>query len=137
MSWADIAKTCRNKYNLLIEEPESLPTQFDNVEFIKPDPQDRSVKWARLQILEGDTRQATLGSGTANRYRTPGIMLVSLFVPAGVGDGKQRELADVISSKFRSVTYDGVVFHTPRINPIGRDGEWYQVNVTCPFHADD
>lgn len=140
MSFDNNAKICRDEYNTRIAEPaneDKLLTQYPNTEFTKPDPKERTTMWARFQVLEGSSKQVSLGKGTNNRYRTAGVMLIALFVPAGVGTGFQRRTADKIKLAFRSVTYSGVVFHTPEFKIIGRNGEWYQVNVSCPFHSDD
>jgi hypothetical protein len=110
----------------------TLPTQYDNDgSFERPE----SAPWCRFTILQGDTAQVTAGG--SKRFRQPGVAIAQVFVPAGEGDKRALELADAIKLAFRSVTAAGVIYRSPSVQNMGRrDGEW-QVNVSCPFFADD
>lgn len=128
-----IANAIRSRFKTQIADVESLATQYDNQKFDNPD----NTKWCRLTIKCGQTYQVSIGSPTGNRDRTPGVMIAQLFCPVGDGDGGLREVADAIREAFRRVTDTGVTFKTPSINEVGRNGAEWQINVNCPFYADD
>lgn len=95
--------------------------------------------WMRAAVRTAGTEQVAIGAtGTAgNRYRTSGSLLVSLFDASEKGDGVLLALADKIVGTFRSVTVQGVVFRTPSVATVGRFGGSWQVNISCPFYADE
>jgi hypothetical protein len=133
MSWSAIANIVRSRFKTQIADVESLVTQYDNQSLDNPD----NEIWCRLTIKSGETTQESIGSPSSNRDRTSGVMIAQLFAPIGKGDGELKELADVIRAAFKRVTQDGVTFKTPSIYEQGiREGMW-QINVVCPFYADD
>ena len=133
MTFEDLANTIRSRFKTQIADVKSLPTQYDNHDFDNPD----NEIWCRLTFNPGESSQVACGGPGANRFRTPGVMTAQLFAPVGQGDKDLLVLADAIKTAFRCVTDSGVVFKTPSIKRIGkRDGQW-QVNVNCPFYADD
>lgn len=133
MSWSAIANTIRSRFKNQIADAESLTTQYDNQSLDNPD----NEIWCRLTIKSGETTQESIGSPSSNRERTSGAMIAQLFAPTGKGDGDLKELAETIRAAFKRVTQSGVTFRTPSIKEQGkREGMW-QVNVVCPFYADD
>jgi hypothetical protein len=110
----------------------ALPTQYDNdASFDRP----VGAPWCRFTVLQGDTRQVSCGG--AKRFRLPGVAVAQLFIPIGEGDKRGLELADDVNVAFRSLTASGVKFMSPSVQNMGRqEGEW-QLNVSCPFFADD
>ena len=94
--------------------------------------------WCRFQILNGESEIRNLGGTIA---RTVGVALASVFIPSGRGDKIGLVVADEIVSAFKGVThtYGGVTvnFRTPSVQSIGRDGSWFQINVTIPYFTDD
>ena len=133
MSWSAMANTIRSRFKTQIATPESLITQYDNHSLDNPD----NEIWCRLTIKSGETTQESIGSPSSNRDRTDGVMIAQLFAPIGNGDGDLRELAETIRAAFKRVTESGVTFRTPKIKEIGRVGKEWQINVDCPFYADD
>ena len=94
--------------------------------------------WCRLQILTGESEGLNLGN---DQIRAQGIMLASIFTPAEEGDKLALELADEIVSACNSKTItlagNTTILRTPSVNPIGREGAWYQINVSIPFQSDN
>jgi len=133
MSWPAIANTIRGRFKTQIADAESLTTQYDNQSLDNPD----NEIWCRLTIKSGETTQESIGSPSANRDRTRGVMIAQLFAPVGNGDGELKELAETIRSAFKRVTQDGVTFKTPYIRELGMRNDSWQINVICPFYADD
>lgn len=132
MSIQTIASTIRNRFKTQVATPRTLPTQYDNHALAK-----QADLWCRLSVLFGQSEQASIGSPASNRYRTVGIMTAQLFLPVGKGEKNLYVMADYIVAAFRSVTDTGVTFRTPSITQVGRDESFWQVNVDCPFYADE
>jgi len=133
MTFEALANIIRSRFKTQIADSQSLQTQYDNQNYDNPD----NALWCRLTINYGNSLQVEMGGASGNRYRTPGVMTAQLFAPIGNGDKQLLEMADLIKTAFRCITDSGVFFQTPSIKRIGRkDSEW-QVNVDCPFYADD
>jgi len=133
MSWPAIANAIRSRFKDQIADVLPLTTQYDNQSLSNPD----NEIWCRLTINSGETTQKSIGNPGANRERTPGIMTAQLFGPIGNGDGNLKEKAESIRVAFKRVTDTGVSFGTPKIYEVKRIGKEWQINVNCPFYADD
>jgi hypothetical protein len=131
MTFADAAKEIRERFDINFAQAKEVPVEYPNVPFTPPP----SGVWARFRILWGDSFQATLGS--AKRFRTPGILEVQIFESVQKGDGCSLELGDVIKTLFRSTTVNGITWRTPSLATVGRDEQWWQTNVSCPFYFDE
>ena len=118
---------------------------WDNATFEGQDAADTNAGvWVRFQVLMGDSQQLDLGLAPA---KTNGIALASVFTLGGAGDKVALTLADEVVSAFRKTTVawddasDGVltnvVFQSPTVRNIGRDGAWFQTNVSIPFFTTD
>lgn len=109
---------------------------YDNTE--RDDPAPDADLWARVSVLPAASEVMELGSTVAH---TGGILLVSLFAKLGVGDKIALGAADTISAAFKqaAVTFEShqVDFRTPSVNPLGRDGGWWRVNVSVPWTTED
>jgi len=96
--------------------------------------------WARWQVREGETRQVALGIGgvPTRRFRTPGLVIVSIFVPPGSGIMRVREIADDVATIYRDVKIpsDRIICRAPRFEDVGPTGAWYQGLVIAPFFFD-
>lgn len=126
----DVYAVIRTRFRDLVATPEALPTAHENAPFTEPD----SSPWALLTILPGESDIAELGP--IKTYRTPGVVMVRIFVPLESGDSEARRLADVVVTNFRSVRDRGVLFRTPRAGSGEAQGPWWTVNVEVPFLAD-
>jgi len=125
---ADAASVIRTRFDSLVATPEALGVAWQN------NPYTPSVgsEWAMLTILPGEQVVAE-HVGAEFNYRTPGVLMVRLFVPIQAGDARLRELADVVVTNFRAVRDRGVLFRTPAAGAGSRQGAWWTVNVECPF----
>jgi hypothetical protein len=108
--------------------------EYDNdKDFTKPG---RGL-WGRLVLLPGEKFVVGKGSPGADRYRLPGEAVLQIFAPAETGMAGLWTKVDQVMSFFQGVTAAGVTYRTPRPVNVGRDGKWQQVNVHCPWYADD
>ena len=109
---------------------------WDNTGFNTHDAGDGGA-WVRLTILNSESEVINLGS---TNLRTAGIIVSSIFVPAEQGDKLGLTIADEVVSAFNSKTIElsgnTVITRNPTVASIGRDGSWYQINVSIPFHSD-
>lgn len=124
-------KKIRQRYKDVVETPLNLQTQYDNMPFTEP----TGLIYAKLTIQPGDTAQRSIGD-TTKRYRTAGMLIVSIFGALEKGDEPIVQLADSIALAFRPSTYQSVVFRTPSVIRVGRAGKWWQYNVFCPWYLD-
>ena len=95
--------------------------------------------WARatLQHVGGGQASLTGGLGTTRWNRT-GFLTVQVFVPIGEGLSGAHNLAKIIADAFEGAsTPNGVWFRNVRVNEVGPDGDWYQVNVVVDFEYDE
>lgn len=138
MSAQSIAIAIRSRFKAQVETPQSLTAkvQYDNAPLDPPD--DGTALWVRFAVVLGENRQIDIGgSGGTNGYRRVGVAYASIFAPIETGDAAALTLADIVAAAFRSVTAGGVTYRTPTIRPLGRQGAWWQINVECPFYADE
>lgn len=133
--WASASSVVRRSFYNLIGRGFSIGVQYDN-DGVNVFP---SGRWCRLSVQHRATRRLMgtgigggVATGTVNRT---GDMIAQLFAPIIEGDGFLLELANHIESSLRSVTLEGVTFHVPSTERIGRtpDDRWWQVNTTVPF----
>lgn len=134
MSWETLHNTVRTRFKTQVADAESLPTQYDNAQFAVP----QTGAWATWSVIQADSLQASTGGGNGGeRYRTLGLGEAQIFTALEEGPQPALALADKVRAAFRRVTQSGVVFESPSLSVVGREGKWWQVNVTCPFYADD
>lgn len=122
----------RTRFKNQVQIPQAISVAFDNAPFTKPD----NTIWCRWTILTAESFQASIGGGT-NIDRTPGVCIAQIFGPIEAGDKNILTLADVIKGAFRRTTDTGVVFKVPSVTIVGRTENLWQVNVSCPFYADN
>lgn len=140
MTFSAIHNNIRNHFKTaVVDVSASLSADsiaWDNVAFDNQKASDATA-WCRLQILQGESSGLSLGS---TAVRAQGFMLASIFTPAEQGDKLALEIADEIVSACNSTTItlagNTTILRTPSVNPIGRDGAWYQINVSVPFQSD-
>jgi hypothetical protein len=125
-----IARSARTAFSALLASllPTDLPTAFDNAPFDIPD----SGCWARVRFRPSSARKPQ-----TDRYRIEGDALVSLFCPIEGGTQEVHQLTDEVIAAFRDVSSSGVRFRIPTPSDVGRSGRHWQVDVSCPFRADD
>jgi len=122
--------------NTIRQELANNVTAYDiawpNVSFTPP----ADAPWLRFTITEGTASTTAFGSGVT--YRHPGNVIVQVFVPTNEGDGRARSIADTVAAVYRGKRLAPGIrfFDAPYINNVGRDGDWFQINVVAPFEYD-
>lgn len=82
-----------------------------------------------------DTLSGVIGSRTFTRL---GFLTTQIFVPVGKGLQEAYDLAKIVSDAFEGAsTPGGVWFRDVRLNEVGRDGEFFQLNVVADFRYDE
>lgn len=110
----------------------SLPIAWPNIDYNPSE----GTSWARVTILGGEARIASIGIAGSRRYRAAGTVSIQIFVPSGQGANVGLAIADDIAAALRGVTTSGVVLMATTISPVGRDGAYYQINTSTPFRYD-
>lgn len=93
------------------------------------------TEWVRVNILNPDNRQISLGSNPYFRYL--GLLIFQIFIKPNTGSGRAMEIADQITTLFRGQTISGMTFKPPVIDPVGESGGWYQINVSAHFSREE
>ncbi|MCP4897717.1 MAG: hypothetical protein GY906_12155 [bacterium] len=96
--------------------------------------------WARVTVRHSDGNQATLSNSVGQRrFRHEGTVFVQIFTPLDEGLTLADALTSIVKYAFEGeVTSPGrVIFRRVRVNEVGRDGQWFQVNVLADFEYDD
>jgi len=86
-------------------------------------------------VIHGDARQVSIGQRA--RYRTDGVISLTIVGKVNIGDAETMEVASAIAMIFRGVSEGGLSYRVPRITKLGRVSGRWQINVTCPWYADD
>ncbi len=116
------------------------PVAYENVKGASATPPaGSSDPWARVTLRHTFGEQASLsGSGGTRRWRRDGLLTVQIFIPIGEGLSEGYSLAKTVVDAFEGIaTTSAVWFRNVRVNEIGNDGEWYQVNVLVDFTYDE
>lgn len=133
MNIETLKNNVRTRFDVQVATPQSLSTEYDNLEI--PKPEHPTELWARASVLMGESKQVQLGNAKTFRHR--GVLMVALFQELGRGDKVTNAMVDIITAAFRALTADSVVYMTPSSPTAGRVGEWWQTNLSCPFYVDD
>lgn len=114
------------------------PIDWPNVEAEGPHLRDGSDPWAALHIQHGGSDQHSFGQDGERTFTRVGSLTLQVFVPAGQrGLSAASALAMVAADAFEGKTVDGVRFYRVGTRTVGRDGSWFQVNVTADFEFDE
>lgn len=113
----------------LVDYPNTVPANGVKL------PPDDNRSWARVTIQHIGGRQSSLsGALGVQRYERTGILTVQIFVPAGEDLSEAHILAKVVIDAYEGVASPRQVwFRNARMNEIGPDGDFYQVNVLVDF----
>jgi len=131
MTYEALENLIRSRYHDKVGK--FVPTIYDNESEEKPNfPDDL---WTRVAIRHGEKSQVQLGE--KRTWRNIGLLFVQIFVKTGTGSQQSMNLADRVSSYFKGVSVDGVTYKTPSVFHVGSSDGYYQMNVQCPFYADD
>lgn len=99
-----------------------------------------SSAWARVTVAHNVGGQATLANESGQRrFRHVGIVTVQIFTPTGDGQVLSDQLITIVKDAFEGVTTTPgrVIFRRTRVNEVGQEGQWFQVNVLADFEYDE
>jgi hypothetical protein len=112
----------------------TVPVFYDDLDETPPE----SGAWVKVYVNLITARQASLaGSGGVRRWERFGQLYVQIFTESGLGLSLSDQLVTIVLNALEGATTPGGVwFRNVRPNEIGRDGKWWQVNVTADFVYD-
>jgi hypothetical protein len=95
--------------------------------------------WAVVTLQHASGFQSTLsGAEGARTFTRLGFITTQIFTPSGKGLQEAYDLGKVVSDAFEgAATPGGVWFRNVRLNEVGRDGEFFQLNVVAEFRYDE
>lgn len=95
--------------------------------------------WARVTVRHAVGEQGSLANHEGRRrWERRGTLFVQIFTPSGEGLSRSDTLAKIVVDALEGKsTPRGVWFRNTRINEVGPDGDWYQVNVLADFIYDE
>ena len=92
-------------------------------------------EWIRVSTQNAAASQISLGSNPLFRYRS--VLFVQIFVRPDIGSGRALVIADLMTSLFRAKSIGDMTFFVPRIQKVGVNKDWYQVNVSIEFSREE
>lgn len=108
-------------------------------ESVKGDRSDSDTPFFQVFVRHRTGRNA--GFPSANNqamYRREGDVTIQCFHPVGRGLSSSYADAKVFADAFEGqATSGGIWFRNTRINEIGKDGQFYQLNVVTEFNYDE
>lgn len=115
-----------------------IRVEWPGVDAGDPPPADKP--YARITLRHTTSRQATFGPTGGRRFTRPGLITVQVFTPLSGGQGLSlaEKCAIIARDAFEGRgTASGIWFRNARIQEIGPDGTWYQMNVLVEFVYDE
>lgn len=107
-------------------------------ESVEADRETDDTAWAVSTIRHVTGRQDTLSGKGGKSFLRGGIIFVQIYTRVGKGLQESYQLAKVISDGFEGqASPRGVWFRNIRINEAGKDGAFYQTNVTIEFQYNE
>lgn len=90
--------------------------------------------WAAVMVRHAAGRQNNLG-GIGNRsFLRLGVLIITINTPSASGLSAGYQLAKVVADAYEGASSpNGVWFRNVRLNELGRDGSFYQMNVLADF----
>jgi hypothetical protein len=86
----------------------------------------------------GGNQASLANDGGRRRWERTGLVTVQIFVPAGEGLSEAYSLAKTVADAYEgTTTASGVWFRNVRVNEVGADGAWFQVNALIEFIYDE
>lgn len=111
--------------------PDNTTIMYPNQEM----PTTPSDPWIKVSIQHGGNFQADIGAAQ-KRYRRMGRILFQCFGKLHVGTEALNQLVAHIETVFRGKKVDTINYITPEVIDRGRNGKYYELDVSCPFWVD-
>lgn len=136
--WNDPVVGWQSVSELNGEEPELI---WANLQKQGP-PQRVTGTWVRSTVEHFNSEHDSFGENGEGSFQATGVITLQLFVPLDkVGLILADKLGKVIQRAYRGKTgvdeYCGIVFRRARLNEIGPDDRWYNVNILVDFEYDE
>ncbi len=96
--------------------------------------------WCRINIRHASGEQATLADGVGGSlFNQQGTVTVQVFAnyKSNKGSTLAVRLAMVAKKAFEGKRTPDVWFRRARYQEVGREGRWYQINVSADFEWDE
>lgn len=96
---------------------------------------DTADEWIRpsLQAIGGNR----MNLGDNPKYRYTGLLYVQIFTLTGIGSGRAKVLADLLTQMFRDVRSGGITFKVPQFEAVGNQDNWYQSVFSVEFFREE
>lgn len=97
-----------------------------------------SGSWCRVTLRHQDGGQSTLATGDgARRFTRVGTLWMQVFSEMGNGNVNAYQTAEVLARAFEGRGSPlGIIYRNVRLNEIGPDGAFSNVNVLVEFEYD-
>jgi hypothetical protein len=90
--------------------------------------------WLRLSLRTGSTRVVALGPAPVMRRENE--ITLAIHVPAGIGLGGLRALADQAAAIFENRSFDGIVCGAARLGAAETEAAWCRAELAIPYRRD-
>lgn len=103
-----------------------------------PIPPKEQIPWLRVKMVHSGGGQQTLANEIGNRrFNKSGIITVQIFTPLGSSLLEPERLGILLNNALEGAsTPHDVRLRNVRMNEIGSDGHWFQINVDADFEYD-
>jgi len=105
------------------------PVQYPNQPFIPP----AGSSWLRLEMTEGEARNASLG---INHIRHVGVIWIGVYIPKGTGISAGFTLAETAAAIFENQRFHSVHCWAASIKDAGIYSGWRQITAVIPYWFD-
>lgn len=102
-----------------------------------PEPFDPAAEttWARLEVVETESRLHVQGSTDSRDWRRDGVALCAFSVTADASDAAMNTLVQLFRDTFEGADIDDVIFGSGvTAGGTGQDGRWATRVCRAPFH---
>ncbi len=146
MITAETIKKINTSFRDMVAMPNNLLTQYDNQKLDR----NHSCLWCRLNIVDGETEQTSLGDIDEREFETVGVLIVQLFAPLNTGEKAIRNMAEKVCKVFMARPVDGIDYDVPYVRKVNKReaigsrnpsssmvNDYWQLNVICPFSVEE
>lgn len=111
-----------------------LGAAFDNMAY-SPQSGQSGTPWLNVMVI--DRTMQILRTGSAKRRRAEGTLRIMINGFLGVGTYANLNVADLLATEFRAVSFSRVRYGVPQIQTIGRVNQWWVTQFDVPFRVDE
>lgn len=116
-------------------DPTGFPAYYTDKGGEKPTSE---TVWSRATIRHATGNQSSLaGEVGTRRFTDTGALIVQVFAPVGDGSTECYRAATLVRDAYRDAKHPNVWFREQRIQEVGGDGAFFQINVLVTFSYDN